>query len=419
MGTVPEEKNWLIGFRPVIGNLPDTKPQPVPPPPLNRKNVVQTIPPDIGEGPDPAKPYFDGPRKYVNIPEGSDGPIFSEHNHVPNIAQCPNGDLLAIWYTTVSEKGRELAIVASRLRYGTVHWEPASVFWDQPDRNDHTPALWCDGKNTLYHFNGFSAASTWGPLAVILRTSKDNGQTWSRAKIILPEHNRRQMPIESIFRTGDNCIVLPCDAVTGGSGGSAIYLSSDDGRTWSDAGGTIAGIHACVAQLDDGRLLAFGRGDNIDDRMPMSISDNMGKSWSYKASCFPPIGGGQRPVILKLKEDPLVLVSFSGSRKRKENIAVTDRKGVKKQMTGMFAALSLDGGRSWPNIRPVSHDGELEKVETMDGRLFDLDYLNAEPVGYLSICQTADGLIHLITSRQEYIFNLAWLKEAMPAKTDD
>src|SRR5690606_29082157 len=108
------------------------------------------------------QPYFAGPRPYVLIPDGSEGPLFSKHNHDPAIAECPNGDLLAIWYTTVTERGRELGMAASRLRYGSEEWEPAAPFWDAPDRNDHAPAMWFDGDRTLYQFVGLSTAATWG-----------------------------------------------------------------------------------------------------------------------------------------------------------------------------------------------------------------------------------------------------------------
>ena len=148
--------------------------------------------------------------------------------------------------------GRELSVVGSRLPYGRKEWTPATIFWAQPDRNDHTSALWCDpATGKLYHFNGYSVAATWGPLAVLLRTSDDHGRTWGKARLILPEHHRRQMPVESIFRLRSGSILLPCDAVTGGSGGTAIYLSDDDGANWTDPGGTIAGIHACVAELEE------------------------------------------------------------------------------------------------------------------------------------------------------------------------
>ena len=40
---------------------------------------------------------------------------------------------------------------------------------------------------------------------------------------------------------------------------------------------------------------------------------------------------------------------------------------------------------------------------------------SAEQWGYLSVCQTADGLVHLISSKNHYTFNLAWLKTPPPA----
>ena len=61
---------------------------------------------------------------------------------------CPTGDLLAAWYTCRREPGRELGILASRLRYGQTEWEPAAPFWDTPDRNDHATAFWYDGDRT-------------------------------------------------------------------------------------------------------------------------------------------------------------------------------------------------------------------------------------------------------------------------------
>jgi hypothetical protein len=298
------------------------------------------------------------------------------------------------------------------LRYGREEWEPAEMFWDQPDRNEHTSSMFRDTDGTLFHFNGYSVAATWGPMAVIQRKSTDHGRTWSKAKVILPEHNRRQMPIETTFRTQDGQILLPCDAVTGGAGGTAVYLSADNGETWRDTLGTIAGIHACVTQLKDGRLMAFGRGDNIDGKMPISISSDMGRTWEYSASIFPPSGGCKRPLILRLKEGPLLFVSFTS----REKISITDQSGRKREVSGMFAGLSYDEGKTWPKIRLVSHDGPVTTHESMDGRKFKLGFDSAEPRGYNSICQGDNGVIHLITSRQHYRFNLKWIETPAPSK---
>ncbi len=403
-GALPEERSWLIGFRVVRGSLPKkARPQRMPALELHRVNVRQDTvsPPPAGSGP----PRFRGPTRYVKVPPRSYGPAFSRHNHDPAICECPNGDMLAIWYSCVEEPGRELSVLASRLRVGASQWEPASVFWDAPDRNDHAPALWCDGRR-IYHFNGMSAAATWGPLATILRVSEDSGSSWSKARIIIPDHGPRHMPIASVFALGDGTIVLPCDAVTGGHGGTALWMSEDQGETWHDAGGTIAGIHASAVELADGRLLAFGRGDEVDGHMAMSVSEDRGTSWIYAASPFPPIGGSQRLVLKRLSgtcsagSDPLLFVSFANEPLSPE-----------VPIRGMFCALSFDDGDTWGFHRPVSDAGPTRTAETMDGMPCSIGPDTGEPYGYLSACQARNGMVHLISSTNHYAFNLAWLVE--------
>ena len=297
MAAVPEDKHWYIGFRVVCGEMPKTSSTPAPKVALWGREVKQEpiveikppCPPYQGgkrNAPSPEKPYFAEPLTFVKIPDGSNGPLFSAHNHVPAIVECPNGDMFAAWYSCVTERGRELTVAASRLRFGETEWESAEPFWGPPDRNNHATSLWRNENGRIYHFNGLSAAATWGPLALVMRYSDDNGATWSKPRFISPEHRLRHMPIASVFRRQDGSILLACDAVSGGDGGTAIWLSDDDGETWDDPGagqpipefaagkqgGWIAGIHAAVVELTDGRLMAYGRGDTIDERMPKSVS---------------------------------------------------------------------------------------------------------------------------------------------------
>jgi len=426
LATLPEDKSWLIGFRVVLGEIPNTKPFPVPIPSLNRRRISLRIPADLDKGPDKNKPYFKGPVEYVKIPPNSNGPMYSEHNHDPALVDCPNGDLLAIWYSCWDEPGRELAILASRLRYGTEEWEPASAFWDAPDRNDHAPAFWFDGRDTIYHFNGLSAAATWGNLATVMRISTDSGATWSKARLINPEHGLRHMPVESVFQTREGFIILPCDAVTGGNGGTAVHISRDGGSTWIDygagkpnpsfvsssTGAWVAGIHAGVTQLKNGSLMAFGRGNNIDGRMPMSVSKDMGRTWTYSASEFQPISGGQRLILRRLKEGPILFISFADRRK---GMIMPDATGKQNRVFGMFAALSFDEGKTWPCKRLITAGGPARKLDGGGNTgPFTMDETHAEPRGYLAATQTPNGLIHLISSKQYYVFNLSWLKQFTP-----
>ena len=413
-GALPEERNWLIGFRVVCADPVPPRPVRKAPVELHRNNVLQTAVPEAAGMDETA--YFRGPVRYVHIPPGSYGPRFSTHNHDPAICQCPNGDLLAIWYTCVEEPGRELGILASRLRAGSGAWESASVFWDAPDRNDHAPALLCDGKR-MFHFNGMSAAATWGPLRTILRTSDDSGATWSRARFITGEHGPRQMPIASAFTLRDGTLVLPCDAVSIGDGGTALWMSADGGETWRDAGGTIAGIHASAVELADGRLLAFGRGDEVDATLATSISADRGQTWEYSASPFPPIGGSQRLVLKRARgtcsagTDPILLISFANAPAEADDAFIVEDSGGRRGVSGMYCALSFDEGETWPLRRLVSDCGPNRPIEAMNGLPCLMGPRHAEVNGYLSACQSADGRIQLISSSNHYSFNLAWLVE--------
>ncbi len=422
MGTVPEDRHWLIGFRVVLGELPETEPLPVPPPELHQQDVSQEVPPDIADGPDPTVPLFHGPRPFVEVSVSPNGPLFS-HNHDPGITECPNGDLLAIWYTTDSERGRELGLAASRLRFADLYsddpdaWQDASPFWDVPDRNDHAPAMWHDGNGTIYHFVSLAAAWGRGNLAIVMRTSTDSGATWSKARLIVPEHGMRHQCCESVLRTRDGSLLLTADAGTPNYGGTAVHLSHDNGLTWHDpgegrpwpvfaagqTGAWIAGIHAAVVELNDGRLMALGRQDNIDGMMPKSVSADMGQNWTYSASPLQPVSSTRRPVLLRLKEGPIFFASFAGG------MQITDTTGT-YSVSGLYAALSFDEGETWPVRRLVSNESG-NVYETSHGGTFTMTATNAEPKGYLSVTQTPDGVIQLITSKQHYALNLAWLVE--------
>ncbi len=425
-GTLAADRHWLIGFR--VVQAPEPKGRPLPPPPPARwaRDVRQARGDwPAPEGYDPDKPYFRGPTPFVHIPKGADGPLYARHNHQPAITACPNGDLLAIWYSCRRERTRELTVVASRLRRGAGAWEPADVFWNAPDRNDHGSDIWWDGKETLYHFNGLSTGYGWSRLALVMRTSTDNGATWSAARILGPEHGLRHQVIAGALRTSAGRIIVKCDARRGGNGGTAVHLSDDGGETWRDPGKGadeprfvaegkgrwIAGIHAALAEAADGRLVAFGRGDNIAGQMPRSESADGGQTWTYHASGLAPIGGGQRAQLLRLREGPMVLISFDKGQ------TIRDAAGRERKITGMYAAVSTDGGRTFPVRRPVTPGG---RPRTVDGGgntgRFRMTATDAEPRGYLAVTQTPDGIIHLITSKQHYRFNLAWLRTPLPTE---
>lgn len=408
------------------GRVAAATPRPDPTPPRWAREVSQKVA-EWPALPAEPKPFFKGPIPFV-IPPKDDGEPFHPHNHQPAITWLPNGDLLAIWYSTIAEQGTELTVLASRLRAGQDAWDPSSEFFKAPNRNMHGSALLHDGKGTIYHFNGMGpdGGRGWAKLALLMRTSTDNGVTWTPPQAIGPQVKGRHQVIAGTLMTRAGVLIQPCDAVPGGNGGTALHLSRDGGRTWADPGegkpaprfteggkgeGTIAGIHAGVVELKDGRLMALGRGDSINGRMPMSFSTDLGATWTYKASPFPPIGSGQRLVLRRLQEGPILFVSFtSGDRRKPEANPLTfvGQDGKEFSGSGLFAALSFDEGETWP-VRRLLTPGEGEHAGGAHTGRFVASPTRAEPAGYLAATQTPDGVIHLISSRLHYRFNLAWL----------
>lgn len=398
--------------------------------PLNRQNVAQT-PYNWKEA--GKTPVFMPPMIYV-VPPACDSDIpFFRHNHQPAIAWCDNGDLLAIWFSAEEENGRGMVVLASRLRAGEAAWDAASLFFKVPDRNMTGSALLNDGQGMLYHLNGVEAAGDWQNLMMVMRTSRDNGRTWSPPRIIAPEHTKRHQVIAGTIRTREGWLVQACDAGPGSHDGAAIHISRDGGETWQDpwdgaplpdfrdgaTGSTIAGIHAGIVQLNDGRLMALGRGNSLRDqagrwRMPMSISDNEGKTWEYKASGLPPIDGGQRLVLLRLNEGPLLLISFTDHPLRtpeeERGLMFPDREGNAYRGYGLYAALSYDEGKTWP-VKKLLTDGASRFLNGGAWtQFFEMDRTHAEPRGYMAGTQSPDNWIHLVSSRLYYRFNLAWLE---------
>ena len=432
LATLPEDRHWLIGFRVVQAAAPQgayltDRPHP------RWQEDVRSFAVNWERAVSDGEPFFADPIAFVRPPtEDSDEPFFP-HNHCPSITWCDNGDLLACWFSTVSERGREMTILASRLRHGAECWDRASEFFKAADRNMTGSSLFNDGRGRLLHFNGLEAGGGWANLALVIRSSFDNGTTWSQPRLINAEHQRRNQVIDGTRITADGMLIQPCDAVWRGNGGTAVHLSVDGGETWFDPGagapppdytegnqgGTIAGIHAGVVELRDGRLLAFGRGDsirgqvgegqNIRHRMPMSISNDRGQTWTYSASPFPPIGGGQRLVLMRLQEGPLLFISFTGPIDHDQGMTFVDDQGEMFQGYGLFAALSTDEGASWP-VRKLLTPGEGTYRTQGHTPAFEADPSHAEPRGYLAATQTPDGVIHLISSGLHYRFNLAWLK---------
>jgi sulfatase modifying factor 1 len=350
-GHLPDDANRLTGFRLVIGGPP--------------------APPPAAATPDaPPGPYFLDfvkEKKAPAMPKDAWGPTFSAWNHFSAVCVCPNGDVLAAWYTTVDEAGPELAQASSRLPAGADRWEPPELFFDVPGVNDHAPVLMRAG-DQVHHFFTQSLRG-WDDASDYVRVSRDSGRTWSAPRLVVSRDDPRRLSQPgSAFAAADGTLVLAADG--DGHRDTRVVRSADGGATWEvgkgdllKAAGSYA-IHPAIVPRGDGAILAFLRGPKP---LPMLTSTDRGDSWEAGTTPFPGIGVGQKAAALRLSSGAILLLSFD---------------------KGAFAALSPDEGKTWPHVR---------KLPGLDG--------------YLSAAQAPNGLIYAAGSRlSRVVFNEAWVK---------
>ena len=135
----------------------------------------------------------------------------------------------------------------------------------------------------------------------------------------------------------------------------------------------------------------------FDLKMPVSYSSDLGQTWEWAISEFPVVSNVQRPAMIRLHEGPIVLCSFTDQWREWKN-----RKGMTFKSRdgddtgyGLYAAVSYDEGRTWPDRRLIAPEGK--KV--------------ADGYGYLAMTQSRDGKIQLVTSQNHYAFNLEWIRQ--------
>ncbi len=371
MGTLQEDRSSLIGFRVVVGEMPQTEALPEPEPPLVMRDVVQ----QEHQWPEPkGKPFFLEPLLFVRKAEG--GYRMGWHNHQAGITWCPNGDLLIAFFTSDNELSRHMVRMMTRLRRGSEEWDPAVPFFDPPDRNTTGCSLFHDGKGKILFSNGLSEGEFFHRLAMVQRDSTDNGATWSRPEIKDPIHRVRNHPNHTLVETREGYLIQTCNDDEFDV--SPVYISKDGGQTWRDPsegkpsptvveGGTgsfIAGVHGPVVQLEDGSLLSFGRANNINGRMPQSLSTDMGETWSYSATEFPPVSGAQRQFLRRLQEGPILLVSFTDPW---QAFAAS----VFEEEDSEYRVEFQVGGSFLRELKKEGVPGEIvERIGTLKGRMF-------------------------------------------------
>lgn len=315
------------------------------------------------------------------------------YKHPAAITELDNGDLLIAYHGGAGEYEEDTAVLAIRLKAGQTKWEAPRVIADTPFHGDGNPVIWQGPDKLVWLFYVVRYGKTWSDSRIHCKVSSDAGQTWSDSFVLAWEPGMmvRNRPIVLSSRE----YVLPIYHEKGndpefvGPESTSLFLRyQPKTRTWSASQpirSRIGNIQPAVVELSDNHLICYcRRGGGYDGRadgfLVFSDSRDGGQTWSQgKDSPFP--NPNAAVDFLKLKSGNLLLI-YNDSQKAR---------------TPLTAALSLDGGKTFPHRRNIKE--------------------GAGDFGYPYAVQTRDGKIHVIyTSDRRSVINRAifdenWVRE--------
>ncbi len=164
-------------------------------------------------------------------------------NHAANLAVLGNGDLACVWFGGTQEGIPDISVYFSRLAKGSNRWAPAEKLSDDPGRSEQNPVLFTTPKGELWLIWTAQVSGNQDTSLVRKRVSHDHGASWGPIETLFPAPQGhglfvRQPPV--VLDDGAwvipvfHCVSVPGQKWVGDRDVSAVRVSTDEGRTWSE-----------------------------------------------------------------------------------------------------------------------------------------------------------------------------------------
>ncbi len=279
------------------------------------------------------------------------------------MVELSDGDILAAWYAGSGEAKADVAVVSSRWDRESGSWGPVEVISDTPGKPEGNCVLFRspDGEIWLiYALMHGKLEGPWGPgvrwvtCDIRMRTSDDDGESWSEPRIIWSELGFVPKCKPITLDNGD--IILGFEEELGFS---KFLITPDRGERWIMTGPAwgVPNQHPTIIQRDNGDILALFR-PSLFSRIGRSLSHDRGRSWELVTNTELPNPGAAIDMV-KAGDGRVFLVY---------NDSFSDR-------NPLTLAMSEDEGESWAHKRDIG---------TGEGRF-----------GYPAIIEDSDGLLHV------------------------
>jgi predicted neuraminidase len=299
-------------------------------------------------------------------PEVPTGP----YKHPACVAEFQNGDLAIVYYGGAGEYAAATGVFGSRLKKGETTWPRPRLLARDPFRSVGNAVIWQAPDGLVWLFYVVRWGETWSTSRIQAKVSCDNGETWSDSFVVADQEGMMVRGKPIVLESGE--YLLPVyhergfDTEFVSADSTSRFLRFDPkAKKWSESGvirSKKGNIQPSVAELSKTHLIAYCRRGGgyepvTDGYIIRAESHDGGRTWSEGVdSLFP--NPNSAVELLKLRSGNLLLIY---------NDSMTDR-------TPLTAALSKDGGATWPYRRNIAAEKEQDyaypsAVERGDGSI--------------------------------------------------
>lgn len=323
-------------------------------------------------------------------------PAHTPSAHGSSLCALPSGDLLAVWYGGSREGGTDVSLYTSRLPAAGGGWTTPRMEMDRVMAQQEldrvikkvgNAVIFPDPRGLLWMVYVSVSVGGWSGSALNVRTSADEGQTWSPSERLTlnPFLNLSTLVRNKPIFARDGRIGLPVYHEMAAKFPQILWLTPGaDGRLADYRVRNLPGqaglIQPALVPLDENRVLMLLRDRSPDRLMHLAVSQDAG--WTWSAARHTDLPNPDAAVDGLRLRDGRILIVYNHASSGRENLRL---------------AVSSDQGRSWRSGAVIEETPRAE-------------------YSYPTLAEDQQGRIHLTyTWRRERIrhvsFNVAWLDQ--------
>lgn len=187
--------------------------------------------------------------------------------HASSLLLLDGGDVLCAWFGGSQEGRKDISIYTSRLSSASTRCSGAQQVTFDSKKSEQNPVLFKTPTGEIWLLYTSQNAGDQDSAVVKRQISRDEGRTWSSSTVLFSDPGTFIRQPMIVLDNGDwllpifRCRTEPGTRWIGNDDISAVRVTSDQGRTWTEreVPNSFGAVHMQVQRLKDGSYLALFR----------------------------------------------------------------------------------------------------------------------------------------------------------------